>query len=63
MTEAESLGISQYHVLLRALANILQKNSLSDGSDRVVCSDTARSLLETGILELKRNNDTERSSK
>lgn len=63
MIEAEGLGISQYHVLPWALADILQKNSLSDGNDCVICSDTVPSLLEIRILELKRSNSTERSSK
>lgn len=63
MIEAESLGISQYHVLPWALADILQKNSLSDGNDCVICSDTVPSLLAIGILEPKRSSGTERSSK
>lgn len=63
MIEAEGLGISQYHVLPWALDDILQKNSLSDGNDCVICSDTVPSLLEIRVLELKRSNGTERSSK
>lgn len=40
-----------------------EKKSLSEGNDCVMCSGTASSLLDIGILELKRSNCTERSSK
>lgn len=63
MVEAESLGISQYHLLPYTPADILQKNSFSGGNDCVACSDTAHSLLKIKILELKRSSGTERRSK
>lgn len=63
VTEAENLGIGQYHVLPYAFHVIFYgKSSLSNGNDCEICSDTAASLLETGTLELKRN-CTERSRK
>lgn len=64
MTEAENLGIGQYHVLPCEFYVIFYgKSNLSDGNNCAIWSDKAASLLEAGTLELKRNNSNERSRK
>lgn len=64
MTKVENLGICQYQVLPCEFYEVFcGKSSLSDGNDCEICSDMAAFLLETVILEVKRNKSTERSSK